>query len=251
MLDLNYFKAKKGKLNKCGGIVTIMDEWAKLIGSPELARIVADITGDGHLQLKGWRGLVSFYSKDFKAIADLKGKFNKLFGVKGHVYTDNRVNKRYKLFFISKPLAHFFEKIGVPKGNKTNSIYTVPSWVSQGNKKVKAEYLKGLFTGEGYIYSTKLKNNNVRWRIGIEQYKNEKIKEPGKLYMEQLRNMLKNFKIKSSPVRFNGSNIRKDGTKSVGARFDIEKSNFGNFYKYIGFDNDEKQRKLLFAMRGH
>lgn len=231
-------------------MVTIMDKWIKLIGSPELARIAADITGDGHLQLKDWRGLVSFYSKDFKEIMDLKGKFNKLFRVKGHVYLDNGANKRYKLFFISKPLAHFFEKIGVPKGNKTNLIYTVPSWILQGNKKVKAGYLKGLFTGEGYIYSTKLKNNDIRWRIGIEQYKNEKIKESGKAYMDQLRTMLKDFEIKSSPVRFNGSNIRKDGTKSIGARFDIEKSNFGNFYKYIGFDNGEKQRKLLFAMRG-
>ena len=68
--------------------------------------------------------------------------------------------------------------------------------------------------------------------------------------MEQLRTMLKTFEIDSSPVRFDGYNIRKDGTKSVGARFDIEKPSFGNFYKYIGFDHVEKQRKLLLAMRG-
>lgn len=250
MLDLNYIKAKNGKINKCGGVVTSMDEWIKLIGSPELARIVAGITGDGHLQLKDWRGLVSFYSNDIEAINNLKSKFNKLFGVKGHVYIDNRVNRRYKLFFISKPLALFFEKIGVPSGNKTNSIFLVPSWVLQGSNKVKSEYLKGFFTAEGYIYPTKLKDNSSRWRIGIEQYKNEKIKDRGKKYMEQLREMLKNFKINSSPVRFNGHNIRKDGTKSIGLRFDIEESSFGNFYKYICFDHDEKQQKLLLAMRG-
>lgn len=257
MLELNYVKAKKEKVNKCGGIVTFMDEWTKLIGSTELARVVADITGDGHLQLKDWRGLVSFYSNDIKTINNLKSKFNKLFGVKGHVYIDNRasmgnkVHRRYKLFFISKPLALFFEKIGVPSGNKTNSIFDVPSWVLHGHKKVKVEYLKGFFTAEGYIYPTKSKNSDVRWRIGIEQYKNEKIKESGKIFMEQLRTMLKDFKIKSSPTRFNGSNTRKDGTKTIGIRFDIEKSNFGNFYKYIGFDHTEKQRKLLFSMRGH
>ena len=108
MLDLNYIKAKKGKINKCGGVVTFMDGWSKLVGSPELARIVADITGDGHLQLKDWRGLISFYSNNIEAINNLKEKFNELFDVKGHVYIDDRINKRYNLFFISKTLAHFF-----------------------------------------------------------------------------------------------------------------------------------------------
>ena len=251
MLDSNLIKTKKGKINKCGGSVTVMNKLSKLIGLPELARVAADITGDGHLQLKGWRGLVSFYSNNYKEIKKLEKIFKRLFGIKGHIYEDNRKNKRYKLFFISKELAQFFEKIGVPKGNKTNTIFKVPIWIYEGKKKVKMEYLRGFYTGEGYIYSTKLKNQDFRWRIGIEQYKNEKMKEEGKVFMEQLRIMLDSFGIKSSPVRFNGSNIRKDGSKSIGMRFDIEKSSFANFYKYIGFDDVEKQKKLNFALRGH
>jgi len=229
--------------------VTFMDEWLKLIGTPELSRIVADITGDGHLQIKDWRGLVSFYSNDITQIEKLKEKFYHFFGIKGHIYIDNRIHKRYKLFFISKSLANFFENIGVPKGNKTNLAYGIPSWIFEGNSQVKAGYLMGFFTAEGYIYSTKSKDKAIRWRIGIEQYKNEMIKDSCKSYMEQLKAMLRDFEICSSPVRFCGQNIRKDGSKSVGARFDIEKSSFRNFYKYIGFDHAEKQRKLILSMR--
>lgn len=252
MLNLNFIKTNKRKINKCGGMVTVMGEekWKKSIGTSELARIIADINGDGHLQLKGWRGLVSFYSKDKKEIDRVITQFQRLFNVKGKIYIDNRQNKIYKLFFISKPLAHFLNGLGVVKGNKTNYPFLVPEWIFNGNKEIKRAYLEGMFTTEGYIYSTKIPDNKKRWRIGLEQYKNEKIKNEGKKYMEQIRTMLKEFAIGSSPVRFNGSNIRKDGTKSLGMRFDIEQKYFRNFYKEIGFDNKEKKKRLIFSMRG-
>ena len=251
MLNLNFNKADKGKINKCGGIVTIMynENWKKLIGTPDLSRIIADINGDGHLQLQGWRGLVSFYSKKKNEIDAVSKRFKSLFDIQGRLYVDSR-GKGYKLFFISKPLAQFLNEIGAAKGNKTNQSFLVPEWIIKGDKEAKRAYLKGIFVTEGYIYSTKIKNNKIRWRIGLEQYKNEAFKDDGKNYMEQIRNMLNGFKIKSSPVRFNGSNIRKDGTKSVGMRFDIEKKYFANFYKEVGFENKEKIHRLINAMRG-
>ncbi len=36
--------------------------------TPELARICGELTGDGHIQLSEWRGLVSFYSKNHSPI---------------------------------------------------------------------------------------------------------------------------------------------------------------------------------------
>ena len=47
--------------------------------------------------------------------------------------------------------------------------------------------------------------------------------------MEQIKHMLQEFEIISSPVRFNGFTLRKDGTKSLGTRFDIEQKQFSNF----------------------
>jgi len=251
MLNLNFNKANKGKINKCGGIVTVMhnENWKKLLGTADLSRIIADINGDGHLQLQNWRGLVSFYSKNKDEIDAVSKRFKSLFEIQGRLYVDNR-GKGYKLFFISKPLAQFLNEIGVAKGNKTNQAFSVPKWIIKGDKEAKRAYLKGIFVTEGYIYSTKIQNNKIRWRIGLEQYKNEAFKEHGKMYMEQIRSMLDEFEIKSSPVRFNGFNIRKDGTKSLGMRFDIEQKYFNNFYKEVGFDNKEKTSRLVSAMRG-
>ena len=78
----------------------------------------------------------------------------------------------------------------------------------------------------------------------------EHVKEDSKKYMEQIRIMLDEFKVISSPIRFNGIVARKDGSKSIGARFDIEQKYFANFYKEVGFDNKEKMNKLFIAMRG-
>lgn len=252
MLNLNFNKANKRKINKCGGIVTAMDNenWKKLLGTPNLARIIAEINGDGHLQLQDWRGLVSFYSKNKDEINAFLKKFKMLFGIDGRVYIDYRQHKKYKLFFISKPLAQFLNKTGAVEGNKANQSFFIPKWIIKGDKEIKRAYLKGIFTTEGYIYSTKLNDGKIRWRIGLEQYKIESLKDKGKKYMEQIRNILQEFEIKSSPVRFNGFTLRKDGTKSLGMRFDIEQKYFNNFYKEVGFDNKEKTSRLVNAMRG-
>ncbi|MBI2646989.1 hypothetical protein HYW99_00770 [Candidatus Woesearchaeota archaeon] len=252
MLNLNFNKVSKGKINKCGGLVNVMhnENWNKLLGSPELSRIIADINGDGHLQLQDWRGLVSFYSKNKEEIDVFWKKFKAFFGIEGRVYVDNRQNKRYKLFFISKLLAQFLNEAGAVKGNKTNQSFFVPKWIIKGDKEIRRAYLKGIFATEGYIYSTRINNVKTRWRIGLEQYKIEMLKDEGKKYMEEIRTMLKEFGIKSSPVRFNGFTLRKDGTKSLGMRFDIEQKYFKNFYNEVGFDNQEKTNILISAMRG-
>ena len=50
-----------------------------------LARIAADITGDGHLQLTEKRGVVSFISKYQKNVLKQQTRFQKLFGKKGNI----------------------------------------------------------------------------------------------------------------------------------------------------------------------
>ena len=82
-----------------------MKGWEKHIGKPTLARIVADINSDGHLQIKEWRHLVSFYSKQKRDIYQHKRRMERLFNIKGKIYLDKRKHLRYKLVFISKELA--------------------------------------------------------------------------------------------------------------------------------------------------
>ena len=216
--------------------------------SHDLARIVANIMCDGHLQMDGKRGSVSFYSKKLSEILRENKRFEKLFGVTGHVYPDRR-SDGYKLFVTSKEIAAFLESAGVPAGNKTNKKYGVPSWILNSDKKTRLAYLKGVFNSEASVYKT-TNGKYERWRIHISQYKNTRLRTDGIKFMNQIKNMLNDFGIFSSPVRCAKGNKRKDGTDSICIQFEIERKNFVNFIKYIGFEDPKKHEKLLSAVRG-
>jgi len=55
----------------------------KINKTPELARIIADLTGDGHLQYDGKRGVIFFYSKNKSTVLDFGERFTKIFGKEG------------------------------------------------------------------------------------------------------------------------------------------------------------------------
>ncbi len=117
-----------------------------------------------------------------------------------------------------------------------------------GYDEIKGAYLRGLFDCEGYVCRSNLKTGMTRWQISIRMCKNEVLLSNGLFFMNQLRGLLLSFGIKSSPVRAEKENIRKDGSQSMSMRFDIEKSSFRKFYKYVGFHMKEKQMRLLSAL---
>jgi intein/homing endonuclease len=228
--------------------------YENLLTNPELARLVADITGDGHLQVQGWRYLASFFSKNLEEIKSFEERSQKLFNVTPKRYVDSRKTwkgsgTRYQSFIISKSVVLFLRDIGIPVGNKTNNPFRVPSWVYEGSSEMKSAYLRGLYDNEGTIYSNK-ENKNIRWRIDLKMAKNKEILYHGIEFFEQLRKMLLDLGVKTSPVNYSKLNIRKDKSISMYLRITIEKSSFRNFLKYIGFDHPEKQKKLLFALKG-
>ena len=214
----------------------------------KLAYISGYIMTDGHLQLKGWRALISFYSKNIDDIKLIQDLFLELFKIKGRVYPDKRKKSMFRLFFISKELARFFNSIGVPKGNKTNTPFLIPEWIFKGEDNLKSSFLQSLFDTEGCIYFTN-SNNKIRWRIAFEMYKNEALKSNGIKFFRQIQLILNHFGIKSSPIRTKKGNLRKDGSKSIAILFEIELKSFQNFYKHVKFHHKTKQAKLLTALR--
>jgi len=221
--------------------------------SPELARIIADLTGDGHLQYDGKRGVIFFYSKNLGTIKSFNQRFNHIFNSSGKIRKVKNTGKsftlRYKIYFSSKNIAKILYDLGTPTGNKSNKIFSIPSWILNGNEDVKKQYLKGIYTCEGSVYPTKEKNG-FRWRIELEQYKNEKIKNEGQKFMVQIKKLLEEFGVQCSPVRYGKKQKRKDDTFSIAIKLDIEKSSFSSFNKQIGFDDKFKTKKLLDAIAG-
>ena len=219
-----------------------------------LARIIANVTGDGHLQNKGWRHIISYNSKHMEEIENFKARFCSLFRIQSHLYKDfRRKDPKYKIVFISRDIANFLQRKGTPAGNKTNTVFEIPNWIFNGSSEIKSSYLRGLYDNEGCIYWTK-NGKKDRWRIGFYMFKNEALIDSALAYFEQIREILRKFEIKSSPPRPRLMNVRKDGSTSVQLQFDIEATSFQNFYKHIGFEHPIKRVKLLkalAAMRGY
>lgn len=212
----------------------------------DLSHIIGLINGDGHLQIKkDGSGVVSFYSKHIKEIINVNKKFQKLFGIKGKVYIDNSYNrKRYKLFFMSSELARFLESVGVVKGKKTEKEYLIPKWILKGNKQIKSGFLRGIFSTEGFILKS-IENNKIRYRGGISQYKDEKIMENCKEYLEQIKRLVEEFGITCSNVHYGGKGSNRN---TQGFKFTFEKKSFDKFYNYIGFNNEKKNLRLIEAL---
>lgn len=213
--------------------------------SPDLTRICGELTGDGHIQLKGWRRIVSFYSKNLATIKDFEVRFSKIFRVKGRIYIDDRKWRSYRVFFISREVAEKLVSIGLLAGNKTNTPFLVPDWIINGESEIRSAYLAGLFTTEGSVYHTK---GSDRWRIEMEMYKWEKYKTEGVRFMDQIAGMLRSLGVPCSPVRIGRKDHRKDGTTSIAMKIDIKKGGFTNFYKQIGFFDKTKAERCLRAI---
>lgn len=211
------------------------------------ALIVACITGDGHLQHKGWRHLVSFYSKNMDEINLQRRIFKRVFRIDGRLYPPSTNSNAHKLFFISKEVTKALITLGAPVGNKLNNSFLVPNWIINGSKAIKSSYLRGIYSCEGSIF--KWRNYN-RWAITIEMFKKEGLEKNGLAYMEQLRGMLKDFQIRTSPIKTIKRFHRSDGSVSVGFKFDINPPSFRNFYKWVGFYSKYKQLRLITALRG-
>jgi tRNA-splicing ligase RtcB len=206
------------------------------------------ITSDGHYQKE--RDLASFYSKSKNEIEKAMSLFSQLGLRNMRVYLDRSrgkskvSNHRYKLFLTQISFCRVLKGLGVPTGNKTNASFLIPDWIKSGEDCWKKSYLRGIFDGEGGIYSVKGKGSKRRWKISLGFAKREDLRLNLKEFLEEIKFLLSGFDIKSSPPRFRRENKRRDGSWSIYGQMDIERSQFENFYKHINFLNTEKRRKL-------
>lgn len=179
--NLNIFLRKSSNRYK-GGINK------KKVDKEKLARLIASIMGDGHLQIKDWRYITSFYSRDLEEINKINNIVKDLFNKNGKIKLEHSLSfggvkrKRYRLIFVSREISQTLQQFGTPSGNKTNIAFLVPDWILEGNKKIQSAYIQAIYDTEGYIYRTKTSN---RWRISLEMYKRENLIQNEKEFFEQ------------------------------------------------------------------
>ncbi len=211
-----------------------------------LAKIVALLTTDGHLQLDSRRGVFSFYSKQIEEVKQFQQYCKEVFGITGSCHEDRRGNNlRYKLFFSNKKISAYLKQYGVPVGNKTNIPFKVPSWIYKGKSEVKKAYLQSIYDAEGSIFC----ESSGRWRLTYTMNKNEELITDAMEYFRQIKSMLLEFGVKTSGIRLSAGNKRKDGSLSKTLKIEIRPSHISAFSYNIGFSSIAKAERLEECMK--
>jgi DNA replicative helicase MCM subunit Mcm2 (Cdc46/Mcm family) len=122
------------------------------------------IITDGHLSNKKYK--IAFYTKD----DELKERFCKLayilFQKEVKSYLDKRSNV-YHLYFYSKNIHTFLQRMGIKKGNKSKQVLDLNKIYNLPNSKIKS-FLVGVINGDGSI-SNRVYGGCVDIVTGLEE----------------------------------------------------------------------------------
>ncbi len=171
----------------------------------KLVRIVSYLTFDGHL----YKDLSGFYlsSNNINTLNEFQKEVKELFNLISKRLEKNNYcygNKNYKLRFFNTQISKYLQKLGTPEGNKTLTEFRVPNWI-KNNKNLSKEYLKIAYFCEG---CNKEKRKNPRIQFNINKSKNKL--ENGLNFINDLKDMLKQFNIETGKTTITTGNIRKD-----------------------------------------
>lgn len=194
----------------------------------ELVRIVAYITGDGHLHkdLKGF--LLS--SQDIKSLKDFEFCVKKQFNIelsKIQQSDETSYGEAIQYRYFNTTIAKFLYLIGAPKGDKVITKFDVPKWI-KNNKIFMKEYIKILFYCEG----SKSKENKIRFAMS----KANIILEDGQKFMNSLINGLNELEIKTTKLWLTKAKRRnRDNLETTYMSFQLRQAFVDKFIKEIGW----------------
>ena len=190
--------------------------WFPIKASPELAGIVADLMGDGHLQdIPKLR--LDYTSKSVKELERFNKEVFDLFGVMGKI-RDCKTNKynTKNIGINNKPLARVLKLVGVSTGAKVLKKFRIPNWILE-DKMLFSRFVNRLFSCEG---SVDIENKGIE----IKMYKSNDLIRDGIIFFEEIKHYLyEYFQIRTTNIFLCGkSEVRKDGIKTRGIRLKIK-----------------------------
>ncbi|NJE01372.1 intein-containing RctB family protein [Thermococcus sp. JdF3] len=215
-----------------------------------LARILGFAFGDGHLGEMDGRLYLSFYGKE-ETLRELKKDLERL-GINANLHVRERdyrietVSGKYEgrsvsaeLRVTSRSFALLMERLGMPRGRKAETAYSVPGWIKEAPLWVKRNFLAGLFASDGSVVEFK---GNTPLPINLTQSKARELEENLREFMEEIAGILAEFGVKTTvyPVK-----SRKGVTYRLAL---VGEESIRNFLGRINYEYDpEKKAKGLVA----
>lgn len=140
---IDNFSQWREKMKKCGKIKSVYGSFSK---NCDLAELIGVVFGDGHIQVfpRTERLIIAANANNVGFIRRYVAILEKIFKKEPHCMKAKTANCiRISVYekFISK-------RLGIPAGNRKDSMVGVPQWVWR-NKKFLISCLRGLYEAEG------------------------------------------------------------------------------------------------------
>ncbi len=219
-----------------------------------LLKLIGFHTGDGAFNN---HGETTFYAakEDLKKI---QKDIEKLGYRPSPIYSRERTHQvRQEPFTVTensvkstaKSLQKLLQKLGTPKGKKTQQEFRVPQYVHKLANWQKALYLSAFFGAEMNAPSAQADKNYYCPKVS--QNKSIEVKESGRQFMEDIKKLLSDLQIETNKIEEFETHKNQDGRVyryRIGVKNDTQ--NLINFYTKISYRyNLEKQKKAVKAVQ--
>jgi len=231
-----YFGSFNTAKNKAGlsifNIIKINFPKKAFVLDRDMAHIASYLTFDGHIY-KSLRGMM-FSSVNIKDLREIEKIFKRKFKIKGKYKLNSAGshNQTHQFYIFNKKITSQFIKLKIPKGNKTLQDFRVPNWIKK-SRELSKEYLKIAYLCEGSFKENDRKNP----RISINIAKANNFLSSGLNFMNDIREMLLKFGIRTTDCHISGKNAirKKDNIQTSNIRFRIITQDNNKFIKAIGW----------------
>ncbi len=221
-----------------------------------ILKLAAFLTGDGCLYYSQSKGFITVYG-NYEVLKSVSKDFEEL-GFKPRIYSRLRSHKiktlyggvsfktvEHALRINSKALTMFFEKLGVPVGNKAKQSFRVPEFLFKLPKWLKRLYLASFFGAEmnkplgfkKWFPSMAVSVNKKQGFVKIQD---------SETFLQGIQKLLAEFGVKSRVLNPRLSYVNNEGVKSFVFKLLINSKteNLETFFSKIGFEYDLEKKAL-------
>ncbi len=212
----------------------------------KVARIAGHVFGDGCLSYgkagTGYTGKIVFSGNpdDFGEMReDVEGLGFKLSAAQ-KMYRESEIRTAkgsrkikgtsYSMASSSISFYTLLKALGVPAGDKTKAGYSIPAWIMKGPLWVKEEFLSTFFGSE--LEKPRLKGKTFQCPC-LSISKTEGALKGGLAFVNDIRAMLREFKVETTEPKTRFACFRKDGVRTFNTKIYI-KSNYENLMNLFG-----------------
>ncbi len=196
-----------------------------------IARLLGFAMGDGHLGEMSGRLYVSFYGlKD--TLEEVQKDLERL-GVSASLYVRRGSNSELRV--ASRSFALLLERLGMPRGRKSEVPFSVPEWIREAPLWVKRNFLAGLFGADG---SAPFFKRYTPLPIHLTQHKRSGLEDNLLSYLRDIADLLREFGVSSLIYQV------RTVEGSVSYRLAIEgDESIRNFLGRIGYEYDPRKKE--------